>query len=177
METFGNTILRAFSPGTLGALAALLLLALLVAGVVVVASFTTDRRTVAMGRELSVLVGSLAIFGAVAGYAGGLSRAAAVGDIIPAVVGLAGGVAVYLFGVDRSKGTVASVALAAFTIALFLGYAFGSDVRGDNDRNMAIRDACLGLFYDPDTFATADRLTLTMGEDYQRYRECLGYLG
>ncbi len=72
-------------------------------------------------RVIAPLLFALALIGACAGLAGGMSRAAAVGDIIPAFLGLLGAVAVYLFGVDQSRGVVASFGAAALSISLFVG--------------------------------------------------------
>jgi hypothetical protein len=52
-----------------------------------------------------------------------------VGDVIPAALALVGGVAAYLFGVDRSKGLVASFCAAAFALSLGIGYAAGAGNR------------------------------------------------
>lgn len=91
---------------------------------------------------------SLSILGVVAGELGGGSRAAAVGDIIPSVLGVVGGLAVYLFGIDRTKGTIASIAMLAFAFGLFWGYVGGSHGRTGMDSNGRVEAACLDLFFD-----------------------------
>jgi len=91
-------------------------------------------------QKLAVLIVGLAVLGAVAGVAGGTSRVGVVGDIIPAALGLVAGVSAYLFGVDQSKGIVASLCAAAFAVALGFGYAAGAgnrDVRDRFERNLA----------------------------------------
>ena len=76
------------------------------------------------------LIAGVSMLGLVSGYAGGLSRTAAVGDIIPAALALAGGAAAYLFGIDRSKGIIASICALAFGLSLFLGFTSSAIKRG-----------------------------------------------
>lgn len=77
----------------------------------------------------STLLTTLALVGASAGIAGGMSRTGVVGDIVPAFLGLLGAVAVYLFGVDRSKGVIASFGAVALSISLVSGYLFSTEYR------------------------------------------------
>jgi len=100
-------------------------------------------------RSLVVLVLALATVGAIVGYSGGISRTSVVGDIMPAALGLVGAVALYVFGVDRSRGLIAPICAAAFALALGLGYATGSGQRGDNDRRDAWVDTCRTTFTNP----------------------------
>ena len=72
---------------------------------------------------------ALSLMGSCAGLAGGLSREAAVGDIIPVFLGLIGAVAIYLFGSDRSCSVIVSLGLIALTIALMISYALGANNR------------------------------------------------
>ena len=69
-------------------------------------------------RTVGLLLFALALVGACAGFAGGMSRAAAVGDVIPAFLGLFG---LYLFGVDQTRGIVASFGAVALSISLLVG--------------------------------------------------------
>ena len=48
---------------------------------------------------------------------------------MPAFLGLLGAVAVYLFGVDRSKGVIASFGAVALSIALVSGYGLSTQYR------------------------------------------------
>jgi peptidoglycan/LPS O-acetylase OafA/YrhL len=112
------------------------------------------------------LLFALAIVGAVAGYAGGMSRTGVVGDIIPAFLGLLGGVGVYLFGVDKSRGVSTSFGAAALSIALILGYASGADRRKTPEDHREIRAICA------DAYTNAELL----GNDkaFDRFEEMLG---
>lgn len=101
-------------------------------------------------KSLFVLIFGLATLGAVAGVAGGTSRVGVVGDIIPAALALTGGVATYLFGVDPSKGLVASLCAAAFALALGLGYATGAGTRGITDNKAANLEFCRALYLNAD---------------------------
>ena len=136
---------------------------------ILICTKSVSRRDI--GR-IFVLLGALALFGGIAGYAGGMSREAAVGDIIPAVLGLAGGLAAYLFGVDSSRGAIASIGLVAFTTSLFFAYSFGADRRAVTDRNSDVREACFNLFFDPATYASPVTLRLANGPENMRISMC-----
>jgi len=94
----------------------------------------TDRKLVRNAtrhqrwRLLGLFVG-IAVIGTVAGTAGGTSRVGVVGDIIPAALALVGGASVYLFGVDASRGLIATCCAIAFTLALGSGYILGAAER------------------------------------------------
>jgi hypothetical protein len=177
MGTLIDAFGRALNPGTFAVLFALIFIGLLVSAVVLLILVVTRSGTPATRIRLFVLMLALALFGSIAGYSGGLSRSAAVGDIIPAVLGLAGGLAVYLFGIDTSRGAVASISLSAFAVGLFLGYSFGASIRSDIDRNVALRDACIGLYFHPDIYASSDVFERTFGADNARYNAiCRDYI-
>ncbi|SIQ43935.1 hypothetical protein SAMN05880590_104113 [Rhizobium sp. RU35A] len=103
--------------------------------------------------NILVLIVGLAVLGAVSGVAGGSSRVGVVGDVIPAALGLVGGVSAYLFGVDRSKGLVASVCAAAFALSLGLGYAAGAGSRTETEDKQARLDFCEKLLADAKVWA------------------------
>lgn len=123
------------------------------AGVVLALSFFLVRpedRT-----RVAVLVLGVAVIGAVAGFAGGTSRTGVVGEVIPAALALlGGGLAVYLFGVDLSKGTLASVCAGAFALALGLGYTMGAGTRGPSERYATWTEACRDVFMAHETLAS-----------------------
>lgn len=93
-------------------------------------------------KTVAPLLFALTLVGACAGLAGGMSRSAAVSDIIPAFLGLLGAVAVYLFGVNQSRGIIASFGAAALSISLFVGYAAGSEYRKLPEDHRDIRAHC-----------------------------------
>jgi uncharacterized membrane protein (UPF0136 family) len=99
-------------------------------------------------REIATLLTALALVGACAGLAGGMSRTAAVGSIIPGFLGLLGGVAVYLFGADQSKGLIASYGAATLSIALLIGFMAGSRYRLAPEDHREIRTICAKAFTD-----------------------------
>ena len=101
-------------------------------------------------RNTIVLLGALSLVGASAGIAGGMSRAAAVGDIVPAFLGLLGGVAIYLFGVDSSKGLVASFGATALSISLLVSYFLASELRNKSDDHREIRAICAKAYTNAD---------------------------
>lgn len=101
-------------------------------------------------RTIVVLALGLAVLGAVSGVAGGMSRESAVGDIIPAALALVGGVAIYVFGADTSKGLISSCSAVAFAISLGVGYAGGAEMRSEGDFARTTHDFCLAELSDPD---------------------------
>lgn len=93
-------------------------------------------------KRMAVLLIALALIGTCAGFSGGMSRASAVGDIIPAFLGVIGGLSLYLFGIDTSKGLTASVGASALALSLFVSYALSSQVRNIGDDHRDIRTIC-----------------------------------
>lgn len=117
-------------------------------------------------RVTGPLLFALALVGACAGFAGGMSRAAAVGDVIPAFLGLLGAVGVYLFGVDQSRGIIASFGAASLSIALLVGYASGSQYRNTPEEHRDIRAHCARAYTDADLLgneAAFERFQTQMG--------------
>ena len=93
---------------------------------------------------------ALALIGSAVGVAGGMSRIGVVGDIVPAVLGLLGVVAVYLFGIDRSKGVIASIGAVALAISFVSSYALASQFRGQESSDpRGIRSICAEAYSNP----------------------------
>ncbi len=102
-------------------------------------------------RIIIVLLCALSLVGASAGIAGGMSRTGAVGAIVPAFLGLLGGVAIYLFGVDsHSKGIIASLGAAALSISLVAGYSLAAQYRKNADDHKQLRSICAKAYTDAD---------------------------
>lgn len=96
--------------------------------------------------QVGVLLFGVAILGATAGFAGGMSRDGAVGAIIPGALTLVGGAALYLFGADRSKGTAVSLTAGCFALALFLAYSSSSQLRNVGDEFRDLREKCAAAY-------------------------------
>ncbi len=107
-------------------------------------------------RKTMLLVLSTAILGAVAGISGGMSRVGVVGDVIPAVLVLVGGVSVYLFGIDRSKGIIASLTTTALSLSLVISYALGSNHRGHIEIFADLKQTCFKAMTDPKLLSEED---------------------
>lgn len=69
------------------------------------------------------------MLGLVAGYLTGYSRQPAVGAVLPAVLSLIGGLAVFLVGKDKTSRSVVSLSIFAFSISLVLGVSWGAVMR------------------------------------------------
>lgn len=98
--------------------------------------------------EIAIVLVVLSIVGSCAGLAGGMSRIGAVGSIIPAFLGLLGGLSIYLFGVDRSKGLIASFGTAALSLSLIISYTAGAQFRNIGDDHRDIRSICAAAYID-----------------------------
>tara|TARA_R110002126_G_scaffold79509_1_gene197209 strand:+ start:16291 stop:16911 length:621 start_codon:yes stop_codon:yes gene_type:complete len=126
-------------------------------GLIIVLAFEFRQLSTGTGRDnigsLSILMLALAVIGTTAGLSGGMSRIGVVGDIYPAALTFVGAGAAYLFGIDRTRGTIVSVCAIVFTIGLFFGYSAGADRRNVGDETRALRKVCLDALTDGD-FAT-----------------------
>lgn len=118
--------------------------------------------------HLALLLFGVSLLGATVGFSGGMSREGVVGLVIPSALTLMGGVALYVFGADTSKGGAVSITAGCFAMAVFLGYANGSQIRNDGDEWRNLREACIGLYGDKDILANAEafaRLEQRMGKN------------
>lgn len=119
-------------------------------------------------KEVGVILMTLALIGACAGTAGGMSRVGAVGSIIPAFLGLLGGLSIYLFGVDRSKDLIASFGAAAISLSLVVSYTFGAKYRNIGDDHRDIRAVCAKAYTDHELLSNAMA--------FEKFNERLGEL-
>ena len=69
-----------------------------------------------------------------AGFLAGFSRVAILGQLLPAALGLFGGVAVFLFGKDVQNRALVGVAIASFSACLLMGFLMGYQDRRDAER-------------------------------------------
>ncbi len=68
----------------------------------------------------------IALIGYASGYLTGLSRSPAIGNLLPAVLALIGGVSVYAFGADASYRFVVGYCATLLVVTLFYGTESGS---------------------------------------------------
>ena len=117
---------------------------------------------------------TLALTGVISGYAGGLSRVGVVGDLVPAILALLGGVVIHLFGVDPSRGLIASFATAALVAGFFLGYAHGANKRDVLDSVSDRKTFCREVFATNGIYGRPESLGILFGD----FREpCLKAFG
>lgn len=122
--------------------------------------------------SIFVLLVALCVLGAVAGFSGGTSREGVVGDIIPAALALAAGLSIYLFGLDASKGVIASICLIGFASSLLVSYIYGAQIRGDWHFDQGFVDACRDLFMDPRIYESEEMLKRVRGEQNELLNFC-----
>ena len=80
-------------------------------------------------RETLLLLAAFSMLGLVAGYLTGFSRSPAVGAVLPAVLSLVGGLAVFLIGKDPSVRVAVSLSVLIFATGLLLGATWGAVMR------------------------------------------------
>lgn len=108
---------------------------------------------------LVVILGITAL-GTTVGISGGFSREAAAGQIMSAVLGLMGGLVIYIFSIDRTKGPVASVVVLALALSIFIGYERGSQFRGLSQTYLYWRDHCVATYIAGDLLSDGARFAL-----------------
>lgn len=121
-------------------LPAVLIVLMIAAGAAVVVFGVTmlvQRFDGTQGVFVLALLFCLALVGAAAGFSGGFSRSPVVGDIIPAILGLIGGVVLYIFGVAQNKTLLPAFGVVALICAMIAGYSTGANFRGQTDARAA----------------------------------------
>jgi hypothetical protein len=72
---------------------------------------------------------SFSMLGLVTGYLTGFSRESVVGAVLPSVLSLFGGLAVFLIGKNKESRIITSLAVLSFAISLVLGTSWSSIMR------------------------------------------------
>lgn len=106
--------------------------------------------------ETFVILSALCLVGASAGITGGYSREPAVGAIIPAFLGMLSGVVLYLFGVERSRGLIASFATASLALSLIVSYMLASEERYFTEEFLDGRELCSKAFTNADLIGSEE---------------------
>lgn len=123
------TLIQLISPLLLAFIGAIVI----AAGVAIYARVTAspqDPKNVFNAFILYLGVGvPIALIGYVSGYLTGLSRSPAVGNLLPAVLALIGGVSVYVFGSENKFRFVVGYCSTILIVGLFYGTASGSTER------------------------------------------------
>ncbi len=68
------------------------------------------------------------------GFLAGFSRVAILGQLLPAALGLFGGVAIFLFGQNQQHKLLVGVAITSFSACLLMGFLMGYQDRRDAER-------------------------------------------
>ena len=92
------------------------------------ALYFVNRSKEAKENLLLVLL-AFSMLGIVTGFLTGLSRTAAVGFVLPAVLSLVGGLAIFLIGSDSKRRIIVSLSVLAFSINLLIGSSCGAITR------------------------------------------------
>ena len=80
-------------------------------------------------RELVLVLAAFSMLGLVTGYLTGFSRSPAVGAVLPAVLSLVGGMAIFMMGKDAANRMIVSLSVLIFSISLVIGTGWGSTMR------------------------------------------------
>lgn len=100
--------------------------------------------------RLFILFAALALVGTTTGLAGGMSRTGVVGDLYPAAFTFISAAAVYLFGINETKGAIVAICVMVFSSSMFLGYMQGTEIRNVNDEIREHRTACFKALSNPE---------------------------
>lgn len=79
--------------------------------------------------ELVLVLAAFSMLGLVAGFLTGFSRSPAVGTVLPAVLSLVAGLAVFLMGKDAAIRLLVSLSVIIFSTSLLLGTSWGAVMR------------------------------------------------
>lgn len=109
--------------------------------------------------EAFLLVAILGTVGGLCGYLGGASRVGAVGDIVPAFIGLLAGLSAYFFGKESDHREIVAFSVLSFSVILFFGFAYGAKVRADAEFDQSFVDACQRLLFDPASYEVGNSLS------------------
>lgn len=107
-------------------------------------TFTNTEKDPAFAKEIKQLflvVFAMALLGITTGQLTGQSREPAVGAVLPAVLGLIGGISVYLVGSkDKQHQFAVSLAVIAFTVNLLVGVFWGAHLRAQYENVLLSED-------------------------------------
>lgn len=80
-------------------------------------------------KELFFVLASFSMLGIVTGYSAGLSRESVLGTVLPAVLSLIGGLAIFLIEKKVETRLIVSTSIFIFTLALLIGIGWGAFMR------------------------------------------------
>lgn len=112
------------------------LTAVLVAGLLLLAHRPPISR-----RTFFLVLLSFALLGMVTGLLAGFSRTAAMGAVLPAVLSLVGGLAIYLVGAEKGDQGLVGTCIIALSLDLLIGSTWGAVLRDDFEREAKSADA------------------------------------
>lgn len=97
-------------------------------------------------QDFFVVLLSFALLGMVTGLLAGFSRTPAMGAVLPAVLSLVGGLAIYVLGVAKADQVLVGTCVIALSLNLLIGSVWGALLRDDSERahksaNAGKRDA------------------------------------
>ena len=85
-------------------------------------------------RKFFIVLLSFALLGLVTGLLAGFSRTSAMGAVLPAVLSLVGGLAIYLVGVEKADQALVGTCVIALSLDLLIGSTWGAVLRDDFER-------------------------------------------
>lgn len=85
-------------------------------------------------RQFFVVLLSFALLGMVTGLLAGFSRTPAMGAVLPAILSLVGGLAIYLVGAEKADQALIGTCVIALSLDLLIGSTWGAVLRDDFDQ-------------------------------------------
>lgn len=83
--------------------------------------------------EAALLIFSVGIIGSCIGIISGLSRSPIAGTVLPAILTLIGGFAVYVFGSEKSESRITPAAVVVFVMSCFIAFLQSAAIRSVYD--------------------------------------------
>lgn len=82
-------------------------------------------------QKFFIVLLSFALLGIVTGLLAGFSRTSTMGAVLPAVLSLVGGLAIYLVGAEKADQALIGTCVIALSLDLLIGSAWGAVLRDD----------------------------------------------
>lgn len=108
----------------------------------------------ALRLQVFLLLLAVGMIGALVGGTGGMSRVGVVGDLVPAALTTLGAATVYLFSQDRPQGSLVSLSVICFCVAMGFSYSLNANLRG----NIETRQMCIDIFSNPEIIGNSAAL-------------------
>lgn len=120
-------------------------------------------RTAEERKGLLIILTAFSILGIGTGYLAGLSREPVAGEVLPAVLSLFAGLAVFLVAKDKVNRVIVGLSIFAFAVCLLIGSLWGSRMRWEAEQYL-LSETYLKYRADVEAAVAQHRKTLGLAE-------------